>query len=412
VGNSFVPLTGFQTSVFDPFNRASLNTGGPCATGSCWTLGLVGNSSGVTISGNRLQSTGGTGITSEFFSPVTAASLTNNVQVSASLIALGTGNNGTGGPALIFSETSGGHFIGQGWLCDNLSNNLELRRISNGFSTTVVTSTAQTFVAGEQLQLQMSATNTFTCVATVPGTSTQVSTTPIFDGTFTGNLFPGVALYENASTPAILDNWSYGSLNPLAELNREQDFTAPQHVFALTLGSSSPVAGALTAGDLYSSQWATSSTLCTDTNGKAITGCPLTAPSYATRSTTSTGNISAVTMTTAPASTPGSSYHLDWTISLTALGVGCTGSTTVTLNAIFTDPNVSSAITEALGTITIAASGNGVVGFVAQGSDNIYAKASTAVQYSTSGYTLGTGCSTNPTYQLTPVLTLSASPVL
>lgn len=74
------------------------------------------------------------------------------------------------------------------------------------------------------------------------------------------------------------------------------------------------------------------------------------------------------------------------------------------MNAIFTDPNAGGSITELLGTITLAAGGNGTVGFVAQGTDNILAKSGTAVQYSTSGYTAGTGCSVNPTYQVSPTL--------
>jgi hypothetical protein len=98
-------------------------------------------------------------------------------------------------------------------------------------------------------------------------------------------------------------------------------------------------------------------------------------------------------------------YLFNWTISLTTAGTSCAGTTSVTLNTIFTDPNASNSQTVALGTIILANTGNGVVGYVASGSDNILAKTGTAVQYSTTGYTLGSGCtSTNPTYVVTPTL--------
>ncbi len=123
---------------------------------------------------------------------------------------------------------------------------------------------------------------------------------------------------------------------------------------------------------------------------------------YSTQSSAVTTNISAVTMVTAGAL---HAYAFDWTVSLTTAGTSCSGSTTVTLNAIFTDPNTSSPTTLPLGTLTLAASGNGTAGFVASGRDHILAKSGTAVQYSTSGYTLGTGCSPGPTYQVSPALT-------
>jgi hypothetical protein len=116
-----------------------------------------------------------------------------------------------------------------------------------------------------------------------------------------------------------------------------------------------------------------------------------------------TGNMAATNMV----ATTGAEhdYQFNWTVSLTTAGSSCTGTTSVTLNAIFTDPNASNSQTVALGTIILANAGNGVVGYVASGSDNILTKSGTAVQLSTSGYTLGSGCtSTGPTYVVTPTL--------
>ena len=144
--------------------------------------------------------------------------------------------------------------------------------------------------------------------------------------------------------------------------------------------------------------------LCTDTGSGATTsGCPTaTVMVYNTASIPSTTNVSPTTMVASTSALH--SYTLSWNISLTASGTGCGSSTTVNLNVIFTDPNTSTPFTELLGTITIAAGGNGTVGFVAQGVDAVVAKAATAVQYSTTGYTAGTGCTVNPTYQVSPTL--------
>lgn len=119
-----------------------------------------------------------------------------------------------------------------------------------------------------------------------------------------------------------------------------------------------------------------------------------------TQSSAVTGNISATSMLASAGASDG--YQMNWEVSLTAAGTSCTGSTTVVLNKIFTDPNTSSAQTVAVGTITIASSGVGTVGYVADGVETIYAKTGTAIQFSTTSYTLGAACtSTNPTYQVT-----------
>lgn len=97
-------------------------------------------------------------------------------------------------------------------------------------------------------------------------------------------------------------------------------------------------------------------------------------------------------------------YTLYWTISLTAVGAGCTGPTTVVLNDIFTDPAGISR-TNTIGTIyvTTATAPLGTLGTVANGSETILAKNATPISYDTTGYTAGTACTTNPTYQVSYV---------
>jgi hypothetical protein len=128
----------------------------------------------------------------------------------------------------------------------------------------------------------------------------------------------------------------------------------------------------------------------------------LAAPVYNLASSATNTDIPTVSMISN--TTAEHDYLFNWTISLTVPGMGCTGSTTITLNESHTDPNASTSSTVALGTITIARSGNGNVGLVASGSTNILAKSGTSVQYSITSYTPGPGCTKGPTYQVTPTL--------
>jgi hypothetical protein len=152
--------------------------------------------------------------------------------------------------------------------------------------------------------------------------------------------------------------------------------------------SAVPAWGALASGDIPNN--------AANTTGTAAQANALTSL-VSTTSTASTASIAATNLVSSASATY--LYHLDWEVSLTAVGVACTGSTLLAVNAVFTDPNTSSATTQTLGTITLAANGVGTVGFIAEGSDALYAKTGTAVQYSTT-LTAGTGCSTNPAYQV------------
>ncbi len=138
-------------------------------------------------------------------------------------------------------------------------------------------------------------------------------------------------------------------------------------------------------------------------NGIVTVGNGIPSEYYNTASASTNANVSATTLITAPTSV--SRYRISFYVDQTVVGAGCTGTSTVTLNVIYTDPNAGAAQTVAVGTYNVATSGNGGVGnFVGQSTFNLVAKASTAVQYSTSGYTAGTGCTTHPSYQVYPVL--------
>ena len=126
---------------------------------------------------------------------------------------------------------------------------------------------------------------------------------------------------------------------------------------------------------------------------------------YNTPSASVNANISATTGTMIAATNTIHHYKFEWVVSLTAVGASCSGNTTVVLNAIFTNPNNSSPITQNIsGTITLASSGNGTLGFIASGTTPIFAAPGTAVQYSTSSFTGGASCSPNPKYQVDATL--------
>ena len=141
---------------------------------------------------------------------------------------------------------------------------------------------------------------------------------------------------------------------------------------------------------------------------------PVQYPQYNTASASVNANIPATTMVTAPATNAScptnltancTVYEINWYIDLSAVGTSCTGNTTVVLNFLYTDPLGAGQQTVATSTITIATGGNGTLGtLVANGTQIVVAKLSTTVQYSTTSFTAGTGCSPAPKYQVTPIV--------
>lgn len=132
---------------------------------------------------------------------------------------------------------------------------------------------------------------------------------------------------------------------------------------------------------------------------------------FSTPSASSAGSLGSTVMATA--GTSGNKYLFGARAVVTAVGVGCTGSTSVQIVVSYTDNVTSAAIANAVNGagstggaslnpfITVT---NGVVGNTTEWlSVPINAKASSAVSYSTT-YTLGGGCTTGPSYYIQPVL--------
>lgn len=208
-----------------------------------------------------------------------------------------------------------------------------------------------------------------------------------------GGSTPVLCQYSGSSWSAIAGGGGSG----LSGMTASQ---VPIAATATTVTSSKAIQGTDTSLLSSGTISGTSVALCTDANGGATTsGCGSGFSPTTFQSSAVTTNIAAANIVASAGSTK--LYHFDWEVSLTVVGASCTGSTTVVVNAVLTDPNTSSPQTIALGTITIASLGNGTLGYVADGSESFYVKTGTALQYSTTSYTAGSGCGTNPTYQVT-----------
>jgi hypothetical protein len=141
------------------------------------------------------------------------------------------------------------------------------------------------------------------------------------------------------------------------------------------------------------------------TSSNVSSTCPRTLQTpYRTQSAATNTNIGNTAMVTSPNDGANHSYTLNWYVSLVTAGTGCTSAVTVVLNGIWFDPSATAAQTVPLSTITLAAAGTqGTVGQIASGSQTMLAKPNTGVRYTTTGLPSG-GCTTVPTYQVTPVL--------
>jgi hypothetical protein len=143
-------------------------------------------------------------------------------------------------------------------------------------------------------------------------------------------------------------------------------------------------------------------------NGSVISTGAVSTVVYSTPSASTSASIAATTMATAGAS--GNTYRVSLFGEQTVLGTGCTGNSTVVFNVLFTTPSAAAQTTLSSSTHTFIT--NGTVGqMIGSGLTPpnppvtlvIRAKASTAVQYSTT-YTPGTGCAPGPAYQVYPIL--------
>jgi hypothetical protein len=248
-------------------------------------------------------------------------------------------------------------------------------------------------------------------LSVLPGTDLAGGGSVQLGGSVTLNLdttkVPTLAAPSNTFTGSLAANSFSGNGSALSNLN-------PANLSAGTAGinitgnaatattavaaSSATTASEVNGGTIPSSV----EVLGTNSSGQLVSAASSTACGLGTcfQSSTTTSSVSATQIiSSAPATRM---YHMDWTLSITTAGTSCAGGTTVAVNAIFTDPNASGAVTETLGTITIGtgANWNGTAGLAGNGSEGLYVKNGTALQYSLA-YTAGSACSAAPTVQLT-----------
>jgi hypothetical protein len=367
-----IHISGAQETAFDNANRAD------GAIGANWTN--VNNS--LNIASNQFKGNVAADNIA-FWSGYPLSAVVGQSQFSEATQTVLSARNGPG----VYLGNSGGS---GGYLCTENPTTLAIYDVFNGAANANRSSTAVTGVSGDVLRAEVipgASSNVINCTLTQSTGITIVSWTDSSKLTTSGS--PGLDIFSGA---ARFDNWSGGTFHPLAQLDQEQDWTQPQHLTAsLTVGNTVPITGTLPLGVVYAS------------GGVNIAGGTSTVLStYNTPSATGNANLTATSMIILTSAEH--TYTFQWTISLVTPGTSCTGNTTVELDAIYTDPNGAGAQTQNLGVVTIASSGNGTAGMVATGVDNIRAKTGTAVQYQTSNFTAGTGCSPAPTYKVYPVL--------
>jgi hypothetical protein len=122
---------------------------------------------------------------------------------------------------------------------------------------------------------------------------------------------------------------------------------------------------------------------------------------YSTQSGSTNTNVAATTMVTTGASN--ATYRFGFAISQTVVGSGCSGNTGITVSVIYQDPNAASPQTVGYGTVFVTT--NGTLGQMTDyfGAMILRVKTATAIQYSVT-YSIGSGCSPGPSYQLSPIL--------
>lgn len=389
-----VTLTGTQTLSNKAFVAPALGTpvsgvmtnvtGLPLASGVTGTLPTANGGLGA----NESSSTG---------VPVFA---TGVVTVETATIAVGGTNATSAAAGTIPNATSG---TASSWTATptlGASGTLGSLTFGNATSGLVTVQTATGAITSYTIDLpvaQPTSGNTYlSCTAASPAVCTWAAGgggggTPC---TTTGSSLQ----YDNAGAFGCISNFTSAGANIAALASGILDLHSATGTGAFLLPEATTQAG--TGGLNYNATSGNYQGAAVDTSATSI----IPQMVYNTASSSSTGNLGATSMV----ATTGAQhqYLFGGTFSLTVAGTSCTGSTTVTLNAIFTDPNASGSQTVPVGTVTLANAGVGVVGFAAGvPALTILAKTGTAVQYSTTSYTLGTGCtSTNPTYVFTPLL--------
>ena len=201
--NGIVPVSSYQNSAYDNFNRAN------GALGSNWTAAI-----------GTLQVSNNTAIATAVSNGNASAIWANGASFHANQFAQTTitSLNGTTdfiGPAVRYNTA------GSGYTCIESTTSLALQRDDTNTRATLQSS-AITGTNGDVLRIEANG-NTITCTQTsASGAVVSVSST---DSTYpTGS--PGIFSFGTVATQ---DNWSGGNLHPLAHLDAEQDWTKPQH---------------------------------------------------------------------------------------------------------------------------------------------------------------------------------------
>jgi hypothetical protein len=227
-----VPVGTF--TAYDPFNRASLNTSGPCSSGSCWTA--IPTLSLPTITANQIV-----GSTPVVF---TGAYWNANTFLADQFSEINTPNGGSSANGAVETtcrQSAGAYTLYRFYFYNG---NFIIGETLAGVASNLTTA-AGTLNAGDEL--------TFTCMgSTLTGyqNGTQVLQTTNTDIT-AGQ--PGFLMYGNIAQ-STGDNWTAGNLGAPLQPNIETDTKGPLHIItSLTVGNSAPIAGALPAGSITAS---------------------------------------------------------------------------------------------------------------------------------------------------------------
>jgi hypothetical protein len=204
--SGIVPVSSYLNSAYDNFNRAN------GAIGSNWTV----NSGGLNVSSNALIGSNGATSNTAYY---TAGAWSTYGQFAQLEISTLNGTNDFDGP-MVMASSAGGYD------CIEDSTTLIIQKV-NGSSGSNLTSTSISGAAGDVLRLEAFLTpNSFPQSVTLTCYRNGAQALTTTDTTYTTGA-PGLLLYNNVAT---VDNWSGGNLHPLAHLDREQDWSQPQHL--------------------------------------------------------------------------------------------------------------------------------------------------------------------------------------
>lgn len=206
--NGSVPITGYQNSVYDNFNRAN------GAIGGNWNA----NTNGFNVASNVIVgSTAGANNLAAYSAITFSGSLAIGAgQFSQSTITALNGGTDFIGPS-VFVQSSGDNR----YTCMETTTTLFIQRSIAG-ATTTLTSGATTGAVGDVLRIEATvsgATTTLTCFKNGAQALTITNTT------FTSGS-PGIFQFGNVASQ---DNWSGGNFHPIGQLDIEQDWVNLQH---------------------------------------------------------------------------------------------------------------------------------------------------------------------------------------